>query len=648
MSFKQLMVVIFACTAVLAAQDGGSVSDNLYAAIRANDLTRLETLLKSGGNANVQDPRGGATPLMNAAVVGSVESMKLLLAHKANPNLTNSAGATALIWAAGDLDRVRLLLEHGADPKIASQRGRTALYVAARSDGSAPVVKLLIQAGADPKAADALKSTVLHAAAMGNDTEAVRLLVDAGADVNAVDAAGATPLIHAAANRNLAAVRLLIARGANVNARMSDGSFQKVKNGPIALGHFTPLSSAAAFASPELIRMLLDAGARVNVADVRGMTPLMLAVSTDRQNTEVVRLLLAKGSEVNAKSLAGETALDWANKIGSKPVIDMLKRAGAVATPYEPVAVPAPAHADLKTSIQRSLALLSRMSVVAATNGGCASCHSHNIVDIAEGAARAKGLAIDEKIVAQRQTLTKAPFFAPASGLERFDRPVPEFDAYALIALHSSGHPADRTTDTVVANLIAQQRPDGHWTTGVVARPPIEDGDIFRTALGVRALSLYGTPGRAAEIKGRIAKARSWLAAAKPTTAEDRNMQLLGLHWSGADEQQRARLAKSILSKQRNDGGWSQTDHLASDAYATGQSLFAVAEAGGVPPSNASYRRGVEYLLSTQRQDGSWYVRSRAPKFQPFFDGGFPYGHDQWISSMATGWATTALTYAVP
>jgi hypothetical protein len=40
-------------------------------------------------------------------------------------------------------------------------------------------------------------------------------------------------------------------------------------------------------------------------------------------------------------------------------------------------------------------------------------------------------------------------------------------------------------------------------------------------------------------------------------------------------------------------------------------------------------------------------VRSRAPKFQPFFESGFPYGHDQWISQMATGWAAAALTLAI-
>jgi hypothetical protein len=55
----------------------------------------------------------------------------------------------------------------------------------------------------------------------------------------------------------------------------------------------------------------------------------------------------------------------------------------------------------------------------------------------------------------------------------------------------------------------------------------------------------------------------------------------------------------------------------------------------------------VKYLLSTQHADGSWYVRSRAVKFQPYFESGFPYGGDQWISSMATGYGAAALAMAL-
>src|SRR5687767_5564102 len=228
MLVKRLVVGLFLCTAVVSGQDAGSSSDALYSAIRDNDRTRLDALLKEGASPNAADPRGGATPLMYAAAVGSADTMKVLIDSGADVNAANSVGATALMWAATDADKVRLLLARGADVKAVSQRGRTALFVAARSDRSADIVRLLIAAGADGRASDGAKMTVLHAAAWGNDTETVRLIVNAGADVNAVDFAGFTPLIHAASNRNVDAVRLLLAKGADINARSGDGSFQKV------------------------------------------------------------------------------------------------------------------------------------------------------------------------------------------------------------------------------------------------------------------------------------------------------------------------------------------------------------------------------------------------------------------------------------
>lgn len=635
--------------ATVAAQDAGGSSDAFYAAIRANDLPRLQAMLKSGANANVPDPRGGATPLMNAAAVGSVEAMKLLLDQGAGVNLTSTTGATALMWAVTEIDKVRLLLARGADAKAASQRGRTALFIAARSDQSVEIAKLLIAAGADVKAVDGAKMTVLHAATVGNDTETIRLLVDAGLDVNAADFAGFTPLINAAANRNVEAARLLLAKGADVNAQSGDGSFQKVKAGSIALGNWTPLIAAAVFGPHDLVRMLIDAGARVDVKDVRGMTPLMTAVATDRQDLATIRALLAKGADVNAESRAGETALDWAMKIGAKPVITILRQAGGRETAHEAVVVPAAARADLRTSVQRSLALLRNASLVSAANGGCASCHAHNVVDVAENMARKKGLPIDEKLVAQRQTLTKAPYFSPANLFERLDPPgSPITTVFAMFGLTSSGYAPDRSTDAAVAHLMSQQSRDGRWSMTVASRPPIGEGPIAVTALAIRAVKAYAPPGRDNEVKDRLARATAWLSSAKPVTTEDRNMHLLGLLWAGGDAKERGRLAKAILARQRDDGGWGQTDDLPSDAYATGVSLVALADAGGIAVDHSGYKKGLAYLLSTQRADGSWYVKSRAVKFQPFFDGGFPYGHDQWISSMATGWAAAALTTALP
>jgi squalene cyclase len=105
-------------------------------------------------------------------------------------------------------------------------------------------------------------------------------------------------------------------------------------------------------------------------------------------------------------------------------------------------------------------------------------------------------------------------------------------------------------------------------------------------------------------------------------------------------------IGRVLIGQQRPDGGWAQNPNLASDAYATGETLWALREAGVLDVADAAYKRGVKFLLDNQFEDGSWYVRSRAVKLQPYFQSGFPYDHDQWISSMATGYAVMALAPA--
>ena len=123
-------------------------------------------------------------------------------------------------------------------------------------------------------------------------------------------------------------------------------------------------------------------------------------------------------------------------------------------------------------------------------------------------------------------------------------------------------------------------------------------------------------------------------------------MQLLGLLWAGKQPSQLQDYLSALTALQWADGGWSQTRSLASDAYATGQVLFVLHELG-VPASDTAYRRGVEYLLRTQLDDGSWHVISRAVKFQPYFQSEFPHDQDQWISAAGTAWAAMGLAYAV-
>ena len=227
--------------------------------------------------------------------------------------------------------------------------------------------------------------------------------------------------------------------------------------------------------------------------------------------------------------------------------------------------------------------------------------------------------------------------------LERFDAAVVDIPLYSLWGLAASGHKPDRATDAVVFNLAAHQRADGNWIVGRVVRPPMADGDVVTAALGVLALKTYGLPGRQAEMTARVEKAAGWLRNTPQITGDDRAFRLLGLSWAGVDRATLDAAAKAILAVQHADGGWSQRDSMASDAYATGLTLYALLESRTITSTSPAAQRAAASLRTTQRADGSWYVRSRAPKFQPYFEGGFPYGHDQWISSMATGWATLAL-----
>jgi hypothetical protein len=120
---------------------------------------------------------------------------------------------------------------------------------------------------------------------------------------------------------------------------------------------------------------------------------------------------------------------------------------------------------------------------------------------------------------------------------------------------------------------------------------------------------------------------------------------VLGLAWGRAAKSVLQAAVTDLLASQRTDGGWAQLTHLQSDAYATGQSLVALREAGR-PVTGAAFRRGIDFLLRAQLPDGSWYVSTRALSTQPYFESGFPHGVHQFISAAATNWATLALIAA--
>ena len=86
---------------------------------------------------------------------------------------------------------------------------------------------------------------------------------------------------------------------------------------------------------------------------------------------------------------------------------------------------------------------------------------------------------------------------------------------------------------------------------------------------------------------------------------------------------------------------------MKSDAYATGSVLVTLHEAGELSVADPVWKSGIDYLLRTQKPDGSWHVRTRAEPLQVYFESGFPHGKDQFISAYATGWSTKSLLLAL-
>ena len=638
MAFRSIFLALFF---VLTVQE--PLGDRFHQSIRANDLARLRTLVKEYGVNAVDANR--QTPLMIAAAFGSVEALQTLLDAGADVKASSAFGLTALHLAAGDIRKVRLLVDHGADIHAKSQMGRTPLLVAAYSNGASESVKFLLGKGADMNAADASQISPLIAAASVNDTTAAKLLLERGADVNirANSPAAASALMAAAHNGNLELTRLLLSRHPSVTIT-SDFNKQKVTNGFIQFGAVTALHMASLSGNPDVVKELLAAGAPVDAEDVRGMTPLMWSVSTDRPNIAIVRMLIDKGSSLTSRSKAGESVLDWARKFNNPSVLTELKLKPVAIASDQPAAR---ASSTARSAAEHSMDLLQKSSADMFPKGGCIACHAQPMTHMATMLASKRGWKVGSSFLDDSLKTLTSRWLAADQPLLQGNEPggSPDLALYSSIALAAAEVPASWSSDVFVVYLLGKQRAEGNWRSVGATRAPIQDGDFSRTAMGVRTLAAFAIPAKKTEIDAHIRRGAGWLAAHVPLTTEDRVMQLLGLHWANASASLRETRVRELKGLQRPDGGWSQTPYLASDAYATGQVLYTLRELG-VAATDAGLQRGVEFLVKTQRDDGSWYVPSRAMKIQPYFESGFPYGHDQWISASATAWAAMGLSRA--
>jgi ankyrin repeat protein len=568
-----------------------------------------------------------------ACLFAGADMVDLLLQHGADPNRPGPAGTTALMWAVPEVEKVRLLVARGANVNARSDTERTPLLVAASFPGTISVLQLLLDRGADLRAQDRGGSTALALAVRSADVDVVRFLVDRGLDPD-----GLSPVARRAglARNDAPTAEFLMSKGPN----------------PIP----DVLITAATWQPTQAVAQWIASGASVNSSNAAqyGRTPLLTAVTSEAEGAETVKLLLDHGADANVRTTEGESALDWAIYKGDRAKIEVLERHGAMrgtGPRREEIAPPAKGGIrDPRASLTKSLGRLLEAAPGFRERTNCISCHHNAMPALAAATAARKGIEVDQ--ARARKNLddvltfykTNAPRMMlgdPAVGGEAL------VTGYAERALAAAGHPLDSTTATMTHWVMARQMPDGRWLGNGLNRPPSEYSIISHTAMAAGALQSYPLPGRASEIAEHVRRAREWLLAAEPKSAEERGMRLMGLVWTEAPRPRIAAAIKEIRDRQETSGGWSQFARTEPDAYATGLSLYAL-HVAGVRPSDQAYRKGVTFLLGSQYQDGSWLVKTHSFPVQRYFESGFPFGRHQWISAAGTSWASLAIAETLP
>ncbi len=314
-------------------------------------------------------------------------------------------------------------------------------------------------------------------------------------------------------------------------------------------------------------------------------------------------------------------------------------------------AAQAPDATRIREAITRGYAAIQTAQKVSRKTQACTTtCHLQGYGAFSYRAVRGQGIAVDEAVA--------------GADLDRaFRRAVTDFDAavsdnslgevginqnFFLVAAHEVGLPSTVATSAIARAIALQQNTAGSWPA-FHTRPPSSHSLFTFTAFGLRSLQLYGHPNLKADTTARVARARAWLRSHTAPDTEGRTYQLLGLWWAGADRQVLQPLAGALAKTQQADGGWGSLAGRASEAYSTGEVLVALHDAGGMSTQDPVWRRGLEFLLRSQQPDGTWHVPTRLPSWvnPPYFESGYPYKRDQFISVAGANWSLRALSLAL-
>lgn len=301
---------------------------------------------------------------------------------------------------------------------------------------------------------------------------------------------------------------------------------------------------------------------------------------------------------------------------------------------------------DVKGVVNRGVAFLAKDNLAWKESKQCFECHHAPFTIWALNEAKNQGYAVDDKALAEMTSWVVGKDYLGRLLAKRPEQKEIVFnEAPLFLALGLEAGDTKATQDglkQMLASVVQDQGKDGSWKRVNESRPILSSPDTL-TMLALLALSAPNAPDLGKDGKTAKEKGLQWLQAARP----DDELQPIALRlilWRriGRPSAEWESLAQQLQKAQNDDGGWGQIKKAKSDAFATGQALYALAEAG-VKSDDAVVKKAQAFLAKSQGQDGAWPMTSRAimangkvaTKYEP-------------ITHAASAWAVMGLVRSAP
>ena len=298
---------------------------------------------------------------------------------------------------------------------------------------------------------------------------------------------------------------------------------------------------------------------------------------------------------------------------------------------YVPLSIRYPEIKDWKKTVrfaaQKGIDWLEPATIDWQKKNNCFGCHVQGQMLMGLAVAKANGYVVSDTCMREIADFTRAK--QRDDGTEDFDDTATvsptQYVAMGL-AYYAQAEGSDLTKDAAFVKsaswLLGQQKPSGALTPDW-DEPPISQGLFMPTANGVSAFKAAFASSSDARYDAAANSALNFIAQSKPETTQDAVYKLIALAEFGTPEQRQLipSLVHALLSEQLRDGGWREsTDQQGSNAFATGEVLYALKRAG-VNVTSPEFSAGVRYLMQSQQEPGTWSATnsrsSRPSEFAP-------------------------------